>query len=291
VVDIDAEENHGNRSLMGYGGAANGEISVRGGKSAKILAGKNPFTLPRTAHSASLGPMPAAPPKRENLLINIACNILVPSLVLTKLSTENRLGPLWGMVVALTFPLGYGVYDLVRRRKTNVFSVVGLVSVLLTGGLNFFLVDGLWFAVKEAAIPLLFGAAVLITTHTRQPLVREVLCNDQVLDIERIEAALRERGTRPDFDRLLANASFAVAGSFVFSAALNFGLARYLLSSPVGTPEFNAQLGRMNLLSWPVIVVPSMAVTMLIFWRLIRGITRLTGLSHEAIMRLEQPKP
>ena len=234
--------------------------------------------------------MPLAPPKRENLLLNIVCNIVVPSLVLTKLSTENRLGPMWGMLVALAFPLGYGVYDLVRRRKTNVFSIVGLCSVLLTGGFNYLKMDGLWFAIKEAAVPLLFAAAVLISNHTRRPLVREVLCNDQVMDMDRIDAALAEKGTRAAFDRLLINASFAVAGSFVMSAALNYGLARYLLQSPVGTPEFNAQLGRMNALSWPVIVLPSMVVTMFIFWKLMGGITRLTGLGHEAIMRIEQPK-
>lgn len=234
--------------------------------------------------------MSLPPPKRENLLINIVCNIVLPTMVLTKLSAENRLGPMWGMVMALVFPLGYGLYDLVRRKKTNVFSIVGLTSVLLTGGLNFLKVDGLWFAVKEAAIPLVFGAAVLISNHTRQPLVREVLCNDQVLDLKRVETELAERGTRPQFDRLLINASFAVAGSFVLSALLNFGLARYMLTSPAGTPEFNAQLGRMNVLSWPVIVLPSMVVTMIIFWQLMSGIKRLTGLGLEEIMRIEQPK-
>lgn len=231
-----------------------------------------------------------SPPKRENLFLNIVCNIVVPTIVLTKLSTENRMGPTWGMVVALMFPLGYGVYDLVRRKKTNVFSVVGFASVLLTGGLNYLKADGFWFAVKEAAVPLLFGAAVLISNHTRRPLVREVLCNEQVLDIERIEAALVERGTRPAFDRLLNNASYAVAGSFVLSAALNYGLARYLLKSPVGTSEFNAELGRMNMLNWPVIVLPSMVVTMLIFWKLMSGITRLTGLGLEAIVRSHETK-
>jgi hypothetical protein len=229
--------------------------------------------------------MSLPPPKRENLLINIACNIVVPSLVLTKLSTEDRLGPMWGMVVALAFPLGYGIYDLVRRRKTNVFSIVGLASVLLTGGLNYLKVDLQWFAIKEAAIPLLFAVAVLISNYSRRPLVREVLFNEQVMDIPRIETALAARGTRAEFDRLLFNAGFAVAASFLLSAVLNFGLARYLLKSPVGTPEFNAQLGRMNVLNWPVIVLPSMAVTLLIFWRLMGGITRLTGLQLDQVMR------
>jgi hypothetical protein len=234
--------------------------------------------------------MSLPPPKRENLLLNIACNIVVPSIVLTKLSTEDRLGPMWGMVVALAFPLGYGIYDLVRRKKTNVFSIVGLLSVLLTGGLNYLKVDLQWFAIKEAAIPLLFAAAVLISNYSRRPLVREVLCNEQVMDMPRIEAALADRGTRPQFDRLLTNAGFAVAASFLLSAVLNYGLARYLLKSPVGTPEFNAQLGRMNVLNWPVIVLPSMAVTLIIFWQLMKGITRLTGLNLDAVMRHHEPQ-
>src|SRR3954469_254561 len=117
--------------------------------------------------------MSLPPPKRENLLINIVCNIAVPTVVLTKLSTENRLGPAWGLVVALAFPLGYGIYDLVRRKKTNIFSVVGLLSVLLTGGLNFLKVDLYWFAIKDGAIPLLFAIAVLVSNYSRRPLVRE----------------------------------------------------------------------------------------------------------------------
>ena len=96
--------------------------------------------------------MSLPPPKRENLFINIVCNIVVPTVILTRFSTENRLGPMWGMVVALMFPLGYGIYDLIRRQKTNVFSIVGLTSVLLTGGLNYLRMDTLWFAVKEAAV-------------------------------------------------------------------------------------------------------------------------------------------
>lgn len=230
-------------------------------------------------------------PKKENLLFNLACNIAAPTIVLMKFSGENRLGPVWALVVALVFPLSYGIYDFVVRRKTNLFSVIGLCSVLLTGGLGLFKVDGVWFAVKEAAIPLLFGAAVLISARTRRPLVRELLYNGQVIDVPKVDAALAQRGNRAEFERLLKRASIGLALSFLLSAILNFGLARYLLTSPAGTEEFNAQLGRMNMLNWPVIVVPSMVVTMIVFWRLMGGLTRLTGLELEEIFKAAKPKP
>ncbi|MES2695997.1 MAG: VC0807 family protein [Verrucomicrobiota bacterium] len=227
--------------------------------------------------------MSAPAPKKENLLINLICNIAVPTLVLTKLSSDKWLGPQWGIIVALAFPLGYGIYDLVQRKKFNLFSIVGIVSVLLTGTLNQLKADSFWFAVKEASIPTLFGIAVLVSMRTKRPLVRELLWNDQVIDTARVDAALAENGQQGELDRLLRNASFGLALSFLLSAILNFGLARYLLKSPPGTVEFNAELGKMNGLSWPVIVLPTMVVTMIVFWRLMSGLTRLTGLQFEEI--------
>ena len=217
------------------------------------------------------------------MLVNLACKIVAPTLFLMKLSGEDRLGPVAGLLVALTFPLGYGIYDFARRRRANMFSIVGLASVLLTGGLGLLQVDGFWFAVKEAAIPGLFSVATLLSLRTKRPLVRALFYNGQVVDVARVDAALEARGRQRHFDRLLRGASVGLALSFLLSAFLNYGLARYLLQSPSGTPEFNAELGRMHALNWPVIVLPSMAVMMFVFWRLMRGLTRLTGLPLEAI--------
>jgi len=58
----------------------------------------------------------------------------------------------------------------------------------------------------------------------------------------------------------------------------------------MGTEAFNEQLGRMNLLSWPVIVLPCMAVTMFVLWRLLSGFSKLTGLELEEIFHGAKPK-
>lgn len=235
--------------------------------------------------------MPSAPAKKENILLNLVFNIALPSLVLSKLSTPDRLGPGWGLVIALAFPLGYGAWDFIQRRKTNFISVVGLVSVLLTGGLGLLHASGFVFALKEAAVPALIGLAVLVSLKTKTPLVRELLYNDQVIDVDRVDAALAERNNRAGFDRLMVHASYLLVLSFLVSAALNFALARWLLTSPAGTAAFNAELGKMHLLSWPVIVVPSMAMMMFALWRLLGGIKKLTGLDFDAIFRTPPPKP
>lgn len=228
------------------------------------------------------------PPKPENMLLNLLCNIAVPTLVLTKFSTERWLGPLWGLVVALAFPISYGLYDLAVRRKTNTLSILGFISVLLSGGMGLFKADGFWFAVKDAVLPTCIGLFVLASMRTKSPLLREMIFNEQIVDVPRVEAALAERGTRAEFEALMRRSSMWLAASFIVSAPVNFALARYILRSPPGTPEFNAELGRMHLIVWPVIVVPSMIALMFIFWNLLKGLAGLSGLSSDEILRADK---
>ncbi len=232
--------------------------------------------------------MPAPAPKRENLILNLIFNIALPTAVLTWLSGEKTLGVVWGLVVALAFPLGYGLYDFAQRRSANFISIIGFTSVLLTGGLGLMKVGPMGFAIKEAALPLIIGVFVLISQSTKRPLVKTILLNDQILDLPRVDAALAERGNRSGLDLLLKRASYALAGSFVISSALNFGLARYVLKSPPATEAFNAELARMQVLNWPVIALPTMAILMVILWKLIGGIGKLTGLTTDEIFRSKE---
>jgi hypothetical protein len=230
--------------------------------------------------------LPATSPRapRENLWINLACTIALPAIILSKLSAPEKLGPVVALVVALAFPIGYGLWDFAKRKKFNFVAGIGFASTLLTGGFGLAQVDGVWFAVKEASVPLVIGLMVLVSMKSRRPLIREFVYNDQIIDVPRVDAALAAHDARGAFDRLLARAGWLVAGSFLISAALNFLLARWLLTAPAGTAEFNAQLGTMQLWSWPVIALPSTAMMMFALFRLFSGIKRLTGLAMEDIL-------
>lgn len=222
-------------------------------------------------------------PKRENLLLNIICNVAVPSLILSKLS--DRLGAKTALILALSFPLAYGIYDLVKRRNFNFIAALGFTSTLATGGLGLLKLAPFWFAVKEAVVPTLIGLTIVVSQWTKNPLVRTFLFSEQVIDVPRVEAALAERGQLAAFQKLLLSSSWMLAGSFAISAGLNYGLARYLIKAMPDTPEFNAQLGQMTLWSWPVIVVPSMAIMMIALWRLLKGLEWLSGLKLDEILR------
>lgn len=232
---------------------------------------------------------PSQPPK-ENILVNLVCNVFLPGLLLDKLSKASMLGPVWGLVVALSIPLGYGIWDFARRRVWNVFSILGLVSVAMTGVLGLLKTDPFWFAVKEAAIPSLLAVAIPVSLRTKQPLIRTLLFNEQILDTALINRSLDERGSRPAFERLMVSSSWILAASFMGSAILNFALARWMLTATPGTDEFNKQLGRMNWMSWPVIFVPSMGVMVYALLRLVKGLERITGLKGEELFA-NKPQP
>jgi hypothetical protein len=225
----------------------------------------------------------ATPRKPENPLINLVCNIVLPTIVLMKFSTDNWLGPLWGLIVALVFPIGYGTYDLITRKKTNFLSILGFISVLLSGGLALAKVGSMGFAIKDALLPTILGLAVLLTLRSKQPLLRELLYNESIIDVPRVDAALAERGARENFEALLRRSSIAIALTFIASAPINFALALYILRSPPGTPEFNAELGKMHWVAPLVIVVPMMAALMFVFNKLMNGIAELSGLTQDEI--------
>lgn len=230
-------------------------------------------------------PVAVAPARGDNLLINLLFNIIVPTLILTQLSGEHRLGPTWAVVVALAFPLGYGLRDALARKKFNLFSALGVLSVALTGGISLLGLDPRYLAIKEAAVPGIIGLVTVASLRTRYPLVRSLLFNPAVVEVDRVEAALTERAGKAAFERCLVNASWIIAGSFFLSSALNYMLAVVLVTSLPGTEEYNQQLGRMTALSYPVIALPATLVMMGGLFYLLRSITRLTGLPFEAILR------
>lgn len=228
---------------------------------------------------------PSTKPGQESLLLNIGLNILLPSLILMKSDRWLDLEPTAGLLLALLFPVGYGLYDFAARRRYNLFSIVGFVSILITGGVGLLRIDKDWIAIKEAAVPSLFGLAVLATLKTRRPLVHLFLFNDQIIDVQKVEAALAQRNSRLDFERLLAFSTALVAGSFLLSAVLNFLLARFLIKSESGTVSFNEELGQLTFWSYPVIALPCAIVMAIALFLVLRGIRKLTDLELEEVFR------
>jgi hypothetical protein len=223
--------------------------------------------------------------KKPNPLLEIGVTIIVPAIILMQLSGAERLGSVGSLLLALAFPLGWGIWDGIQRRKLNWLSVLGVVSTLLTGGIGLLKLDAQWLAVKEAAVPSLIGLAVLASTWTKAPLIRLLVFNANLFDVSKVEQALVQRSNEAAFEARLRQGTWLLAGTFFFSAVANYLLARWVVTSPAGSEAFNQELGRLTLLSYPIIAVPSMVMMMgLMFW-LAHGAKRLTGLALGDMMQ------
>ena len=225
--------------------------------------------------------------KKQNPLVNILFNIVVPVVILSKFSNDNYLGPKLGLVVALAFPLAYFIWDWRKEHKANFISILGFVSVLLTGIIGVFEFPSELIAYKEASVPLIICLAVLISMKTPYPLVKKLLYNEDLMNMELINSRLSEKDNTKEVDRMLVRASYMVAASFLVSTALNFGLAKYLIHSPSGTPEFAEEMARMTALSYPVIALPSTIVLVFALFYVYNRLSKLTGLEFEQLFNID----
>jgi intracellular septation protein A len=221
-------------------------------------------------------------------MLNIVINVVLPVLILTQLSSDDRLGPDRALLLALAIPIAYAAWELIRVRKISWQPILGIVGVLMTGGFRLLELPPEWFAVKEAIVPAAFAVAILVSAWIGKPLARVFL--NAFLDKDRIQAALRENGTEDEYEQRTAIATYLLAGAFTLSAILNFVLARMVVTADPGTDSFNDQLGRMTALSYPVITLPVMIVLVVTIFYILNTVGKLTGLEIDDMVKQDPKK-
>lgn len=228
--------------------------------------------------------------KQENGILNILINVVIPVLILNKLSA--RMGPGPALILALAFPIVYGIYDFIRRRKMNWFSFLGLINVGVTGSLALLGLGGIWFAIKEASFPALIGIFVFFSAFTAKPFVETLLLNPQLMDLDKVHQRLKEHNKESEFKRHLAFSTQMLSGSFFLSAVINFLLAVKIFTPLDSTLDetaksiaLNEQIAQMTSYTMMVLLVPTMLFLVFILWHLLKGIRDLTGLKTEEFLK------
>ena len=220
----------------------------------------------------------------NNTLLELIFNIVIPSIILMKLSGSENLGSVNALVLALLFPLSYGFYDFIKNKSMNFISLLGFLSTLLTGGIGLFELDVEWLAIKEAAIPSVIGLVVLISGFWGKPLIAKILLNPTLFNLDLIYQTLSNQGNTDVFKAKIQRANHLLSITFVFSATMNYLLAKWIVVSPAGTTQFNEQLGEMTMLSYPVIAIPSMIMLCAIMFYVVKSIMKLTELQFDQIL-------
>lgn len=179
------------------------------------------------------------------LFLDILMGAVIPILILNNLT--KPLGAPTAYVLAAMIPVGWVLADLLLITRTFNFitSYSGLTAVL-QGGLAFWFVDGLLFAVKDTAgllmTILVFGGSLVIGRPILTFFFRQVV-NPNTPEHE---AALKQLFTEPDVPRAFTIGTLIIVAQNLIAAAINFALNMRIVVARFGTEEFNQQVAQVN---------------------------------------------
>ncbi len=227
--------------------------------------------------------------RQPHPLLDLLLTVVLPSAALEYLSAADRLGPFWALVVASLLPLGLGVYCWVTKSGLNLFSVLGLVAVIVTGGLGLLKLPAFWFGIKEIAVPVLIGIAFPLSHRWGKPIISAMLFAPHLINERALRAALDTPEKQASFERQLFQASLGLGIAMLGSAVINFALAMYLIGNKEpGSEAYVKAIGTLNWSGTLIIGVPLLIAMMVVMVRFLRGIQRLTGLEKDDLLNAGQ---
>ncbi len=230
--------------------------------------------------------------------LDLAFNLVIPVMILQKLSSRlGENGPLIALVIALSFPLSFGFYDLVVKKKRNLLSILGFINILFTGGFALMGLTRNWYIAKELLLPALIGTYVWSTTLRKTPFIELIFFNDSVFNMDAINQKISEKNNRKDLKRLMFHSTKIFATTFLVSAVANFFIANniftdipYIWTATERAAIRNYEIAEMKKWHYIVLLVPSLVMTVLLLWHLVSGLTKITGLKMEELMTADAAK-
>lgn len=226
--------------------------------------------------------------KKENPLYSILFNIILPVVILNKSSDffSSEHATTYGLLLALSFPIIYGLKDYYQKKQTNFISIIGVLSVALTGGLALMRLEGIYFAIKEAAIPLFIALIAIFSIFYKKPLVSLFLFELPFFQKDMIIAKIKEHNKEKQFEQLMNESTWYLIGSFILSAILNFIIAILVftkidpsLEEVIQKQILNEQIADMTWMGYVFIAFPLSFITMFLFWYIAKQIKKITGLN------------
>ncbi len=216
----------------------------------------------------------------KNIALELGITVGAPTAVLWGLT--DRLGAAPALVLALAFPLVWIVIGIVRNRKLDKLALLALVGIGITGGVGLLQLDARWVALKELLIPGMFAAIFIGSAAVGSPAIGGVI--GELLDRDATDAALAAKGARPAWDAAIRVCTVQLGGVMLVAGVASALLAWWMLDAAPGSPEFNADLGRLNTVGFVCINLPTIGLSILPLQRLLGRLEGLTGRPLEELM-------
>jgi hypothetical protein len=220
--------------------------------------------------------------RRTQTFLDLVANLGWPFLVLTWWSGDDALGPRWGPALAMALPLTWALYRRIVQGHTSPIAALVVTSIALNAAVGFLPMDARWFALKEAVMPMGFGAIFVLTT-LRGPGILAGLINE-MLDADKVNAALAETGGTEVYTGRIRRGTRLFGLVTALSGVVSGVLATVLITSPTGSTEFAVQLGRYTAWSYGAVTLPTLLGTMWVLRDVLTTLETTTGKPFETLL-------
>ncbi|MBC6415339.1 MAG: hypothetical protein GDA46_02995 [Bdellovibrionales bacterium] len=235
---------------------------------------------------------------KENPILNLGFNILIPVILLKKGSEWSSFSPLLILLISLAFPFCYGLKDFITMKKINFISVIGLLNIALTGGFALFQLKGIYFVIKEASLPLFLALICVFSVFIfKKPVMEWIILKSSLFNHEILQEKLNLNNNQVAFKKLMNKSTLLLSLSFVLSAILNFivALSVFLdidsnLTKEAQTHILNEQVANMTWLGYIFIAIPLSIFTLILMVWIFKKLKLLTNLSLEDLLLKEKQK-
>jgi intracellular septation protein A len=230
---------------------------------------------------------PAKPKKSSTSFFQLIVTFVLPLIVLTKFSSDSLLGPTRAMLLALSFPVVFELYNALNRRKPSFLSLLAIGGILVTGLISLLGLSEGWLAIRRSA-PYLFGALViLISIWIKHPIVQAAL--SQILDMDLINETATKTKKTAALKRIVDQTGYMLSFLLLLMTIATYLMTRIVITSPTHSAAFNQEYAKLGLLSLPIISLPLLVGVVIIVMFLITKIEKLTGIDGENLLKKKQP--
>lgn len=215
--------------------------------------------------------------------VQFIAGFVIPTVILLTLSDESKLGPLFGMLFSLAFPVAIELYALLTGRKQSFISVFAIIGILLIGAISLFGLSEEWLAARRAAIYVIGASGLLLLVLLKRGLIDKGL--GSIVDMPTIQAAARKQAREAELRRTITTAVYMFAVILLATAVWSYVLTLIVMTAPTGSSAFNAEYAQLRILSFPFVTLPLMVLVTGVLMYLLSKIEHLTGLETEQLLK------
>lgn len=219
----------------------------------------------------------------SSAILQFIVSFVIPVVILTRFSSESSLGPTKGMILALAFPVVFEIYNVRKRRKLSMFSLLAIGGILVTGAISLLGLSEEWLSIRRAVPYLAASIAILVSIRIKHPIVNALL--PQVLDMDKITSHARKKHTLDELKQSIDRASYILSAVLFIIAVASYVLTRVVIVSETGTTGFNQEYAHLRVLSLPIITLPLIVGFAGVMLYLTNSIEKLIGLDIESVVK------